>query len=212
MNIAIIGAGNMGSAFAHRLSASGHQVTIASKKAEHAKEVAEKMGAGIRAVPLANAAQNADIIIAATPYDQQVDGLRSAGQVAGKTVIDISNPLKPDMSGLALGHTTSAAEEIAKALPGSKVVKAFNTIFAQVLNDGADFGNSSPRATVFYAGDDDGAKKTVRTLIESMGFEATDAGPLLNARYLEPMGMLNIWFGYVAKRGTKIAPTWLGKM
>jgi len=211
MNIAIIGAGNMGSAFAHRLSVSGHQVSIASKNQERAKEVAGKVGFGVRALPLANVAQNADVIIAATPYDQQVDGLRSAGQVSGKTVIDISNPLKPDMSGLALGHSTSAAEEIAKSLPGAKVVKAFNTIFAQILNEGADMGTSR-KATVFYAGDDDGAKKTIRALIESMGFEATDAGPLSNARYLEPMGMLNIWFGYVAKRGTTIAPTWLGKM
>ena len=114
------------------------------------------------------------------------------------------------MSGLAIGQTTSAAEEIAKAFSGAKVVKAFNTIFAQVLNEGADFGGGR-RAAVFYAGDDEEAKRSVRTLIESMGFEATDAGPLRNARYLEPMGMLNIWFGYMAKRGNGIAPTWISR-
>ncbi|HJU04762.1 MAG TPA: NADPH-dependent F420 reductase [Nitrospiraceae bacterium] len=208
MKVAILGSGNMGSAFARRLSASGHDVTIASKKPEHAQEVAGKVSA--RAVPLANLAQDADIIIAATPYEQQVNGLRSVGKVSGKTVIEISNPLKPDYSGLVVGHTTSAAEEIAKALPGTKVIKAFNTIFAQVLNDGADFGGSR-RAAVFYAGDDEAAKESVRALIESMNFEATDAGPLHNARYLEPMGMLNIWFGYMAKRGTDIAPAWLSR-
>jgi predicted dinucleotide-binding enzyme len=90
------------------------------------------------------------------------------------------------------------------------VVKAFNTIFAQVLNEGADFG-AGRRAAVFYAGDDERAKQSVRTLIESMGFEATDAGPLQNARHLEPLGMLNIWFGYTAKRGTGIAPTWISR-
>jgi NADPH-dependent F420 reductase len=208
MKISIIGSGNMGSAFARRVSASGHEVTIASKRMEHAKEAASKVGAGVRAVPLDNSAQDADIIIAATPYDQQANGLRSAGRLSGKTIIDISNPLKSDYSGLVLGHTTSAAEEIAKALPEAKVIKAFNTIFAQVLSEGADFGGGR-RAAAFYAGDDERAKQSVRILIESMGFEATDAGPLQNARYLEPMGMLNIWFGYTAQRGTGIAPTWL---
>ena len=86
MKVAILGSGNMGSAFARRLSASGHDVTIASKKPEHAQEVADKVSA--RAVPLANLAQDADIIIAATPYEQQVNGLRSVGKVSGKTVIE----------------------------------------------------------------------------------------------------------------------------
>lgn len=210
MQIAIIGSGNMGSAFARRVSAAGHDVTIASKNVEHAKEAARTIGARVRAMPLSDVAQAAEIIIAATPYDQQVEALRPAGTLTGKTIIDISNPLKPDMSGLAIGQTTSAAEEIAKALSGAKIVKAFNTIFAQVLNEGGDFG-AGHRAAVFYAGDDEGAKQSVRTLIESMGFEATDAGPLHNARYLEPMGMLNIWFGYMAKRGTAIAPTWISR-
>jgi 8-hydroxy-5-deazaflavin:NADPH oxidoreductase len=210
MKIAIIGSGNMGSAFARRLSGSGHDVTIGSKNSEHAKEAARKVGARVQAVPLNNLAQAAEIIIAATPYDQQAEALRSVGNITGKRIIEISNPLKADMSGLAIGQTTSAAEEIAKAFSGAKVVKAFNTIFAQVLNEGADFGGGR-RAAVFYAGDDEEAKQSVRTLIESMGFEATDAGPLRNARYLEPMGMLNIWFGYMAKRGNGIAPTWISR-
>lgn len=118
-------------------------------------------------------------------------------------VIEISNPLKPDMSGLAIGHTTSAAEEIAGGTPGAKVVKAFNTVFAHVLG-GQD--TAAEQVQVFYAGEDDAAKASVRSLIESMGFEPIDAGPLSNARYLEPLGMLNIYLGYVAKMGTDIAP------
>jgi 8-hydroxy-5-deazaflavin:NADPH oxidoreductase len=210
MKVAIIGSGKMGSALARRVSASGHDVTIGSKNFEHAKEAARTIGARVQAMPLNNVAQGAEIIVAATPYDQQAEALRSAGDLAGKNIIDISNPLKADMSGLAIGQTTSAAEEIAKTIAGAKVVKAFNTIFAHVLNEGADFG-AGRRAAVFYAGDDERAKQSVRTLIESMGFEATDAGPLHNARYLEPMGMLNIWFGYMAKRGTAIAPTWISR-
>jgi 8-hydroxy-5-deazaflavin:NADPH oxidoreductase len=84
-------------------------------------------------------------------------------------------------------------------------VKAFNTVFAQVL--GAAAGGS--RAQVLYAGDEAGANAAVSALIESVGFEAVDAGPLANARLLEPLGMLNIYLGYAGGRGTGIAPTWV---
>lgn len=205
MRVGIIGAGNMGSAFARRLSAAGHDVFIASRDAEDAENVAATVGAGVRAVPQQQLAESVDLLVAAVPHPRQADALHASGRLEGKTVVEISNPLTPDMSGLAIGHTTSAAEEVAKAAPGAKVVKAFNTVFAQVL---AERPSSAGAATVqvFYAGDDAAAKRTVRSLIESMGFEPADAGPLSNARYLEPLGMLNIYFGYVAKMGTDIAP------
>ena len=205
MRVGIIGAGNMGSAFARRLSAAGYDVLIASRDAEDARNVAGALGGAVRAVPQHQLAEGADLLIAATYYPSQVDALRASGRLEGKTVVEISNPLKPDMSGLAIGHTTSAAEEVAKALPGARVVKAFNTVFAQVLAGPATGGGGGAAVQVFYAGDDEGAKRTVRSLIESMGFEPVDAGPLSNARYLEPMGMLNIYLGYVAKMGTDIA-------
>jgi predicted dinucleotide-binding enzyme len=203
MKIGIIGAGNMGSAFARRLGAAGHDVFITSRDIDDAKKVATSVGSKVRAVPLQQLAESVDVVIAATPFPNQVDALRASGNLDGKTVVEISNPLKPDMSGLSVGHTTSAAEEVAKGAPGAKVVKAFNTIFAQVL---ADQATGAGKVQVFYAGDDDGAKKTVRSLIESMGFDAIDAGPLGNARLLEPVGMLNIYLGYGAKMGTDIAP------
>ena len=203
MRVGIIGAGNMGSAFARRLTSAGHDVVIASRDLADAKELAGSVGSRARAVPLPQLAEGVEVLIAATPYQQQADALRASGRLDGKAVIEISNPLTPDMSGLVVGHTTSAAEEVAKAVPGAKVVKAFNTIFAHVLADGQASG---ARAQVFYAGDDAAAKNTVRALIESTGFEPLDAGPLSNARYLEPLGMLNIYLGYVAKMGTDIAP------
>ena len=85
MKIAIIGSGNMGSAFARRLSASGHDVTIGSKNSEHAKEAARKVGARVQAVPLNNLAQAAEIIIAATPYDQQAESLAKRGEYRRQT-------------------------------------------------------------------------------------------------------------------------------
>jgi predicted dinucleotide-binding enzyme len=205
MRIGIIGAGNMGSAFARRLSSAGHDVFIASRDVEDARKVATAAGDRVRAVPLPQLAGSADVLIAATYFPSQVDALRASGSLDGKTVVEISNPLKPDMSGLAVGLTTSAAEEVAKAVPGAKVVKAFNTIFAQVLADRPARAGGA-KVQVLYAGDDDAAKGAVRSLIESMGFEPLDAGPLSNARYLEPVGMLNIYLAYVAKMGTDIAP------
>jgi NADPH-dependent F420 reductase len=205
MKVGIIGAGNMGSAFARRLSAAGHDVFIASRDIEDARKVATSVGANVRAVPQQQLADSADVVIAATPYQQQADALRASGSLDGKAVIEISNPLKPDMSGLAVGFTTSAAEEVAKTVRGARIVKAFNTVFAQVLGDWPA-STGAAKVQVLYAGDDDAAKGTVRSLIESMGFEPLDVGPLSNARYLEPVGMLNIYLGYVAKMGTDIAP------
>jgi 8-hydroxy-5-deazaflavin:NADPH oxidoreductase len=205
MRIGIIGAGHMGSAFAKRLSATNHEVCITSRNLDEANSVASSVGGNVRAVPQQQLASNADVLIAATPFPEQAEAIRATGSIEGKTVIEISNPLKHDMSGLAIGHSTSAAEEVAKALPNAKIVKAFNTIFAQVLTDAPKSG--STKVQVFYAGDDAGAKGSARSLIESMGFEPIDAGPLTNARLLEPLGMLNIYFGYVAKMGTDVAPS-----
>lgn len=122
-------------------------------------------------------------------------------------MIDISNPVAADFSGLVVGHTSSAAEEIAKALPGIKLVKAFNTVLAQVFSEGIEI--SGQRVQVFIAGDDSEAKLKVSGLAESRGFSPVDAGPLSNARNLEPLAMQNIWFAYMASQGTGIAPVWL---
>ncbi len=204
MKIGIIGSGNMGSGLARRITLAGHDVFMTARDLNDAEKTAQQIGPRVKVVSPAEIAKGVDVLIAATPAGEQVNALKSCGDLKGKVVIDIANPLNPDMSGLSVGLTTSFAEELAKAFPGVKIVKAFNTVFAQVLNEGPDFGKGL-RASAFYCGDDEAARKTVHQLIVSMGFDAVDAGPLANARYLEPMGMLNIWFGYMGKRGTGIA-------
>jgi len=208
MNILVIGAGNMGSAFVKQLHAAGHPVSVTSRDAARAAALAAQYP-GVKAVPAAGAAEGRDVIVLATGYGDAVGALQALGNLAGKVVVDITNPLTADYMGLSLGHSSSAAEEIAKAVPGALVVKAFNTLFAQVLGQGAKLADGN-RATVFYAGDQDSAKQTVRALAESMGFATADAGGLKNARYLEPLAGLNIYFGYGAGRGTGIAPAWVG--
>ena len=209
MKVTIIGSGNMAAAFTKQLSAAGHQVRVTGRNIDKVTELVRQYP-GVERIDPAAAAKDADAIIVATPYEAAVDALRSLGDLDGKVVIDITNPLTPDYMGLTIGHDTSAAEQIAKAIPGAEVVKGFNTLFAQVLAAGADFGDDR-KATVFVASDSDRAKQTAKTLAESLGFETLDAGPLKNARYLEPLAGLNIYFGYGAGLGTTVAPTWLRK-
>ena len=208
MKVLVIGAGNMGSGFVKQLTAAGHSVSVTARDAAKAASVAAQYP-NVKAVPAAAAAEGQDLVILATGYGDAVTALQSVGNLQGKVVVDITNPLTADYMGLTLGHSTSAAEEIAKAIPGALVVKAFNTVLAQVLGQGSALADGS-KVTVFYAGDDVSAKTTVKTLAESLGFAAVDAGGLNNARYLEPVAGLNIYFAYGAGRGTAIAPAWQG--
>jgi NADPH-dependent F420 reductase len=205
MKVTIVGAGNMGFALASQLTRAGHRVTVTSRNPEKGREVARTVGATFEDKA---SAKDVDVVIVATGYGDAVEALRNVGDLEGKVVVDITNPLTPDYMGLAIGHDTSAAEEIQKAFPAAKVVKAFNTVFAQVLGDGPALAGAT--VPVFYAGNDPEAKETVAALIRSIGFTAVDAGGLPNARYLEPVAGLNIYLGYGAGRGTAIAPAWIG--
>jgi len=209
MNITLIGTGNMGSALAKQLTSAGHAVRITARDPAKAQALVAANPGAVAVAP-ADALAGSDVVIVATGYADAVPALRSLGSLAGKIVIDITNPLTADFMGLTLGHDTSAAEEIAKALPEAEVVKAFNTLFAQVLTDGPQFADGQV-APVFFAGDSERAKQTAKALIESLGFTPVDAGPLKNARYLEPLAGLNIYLGYGAGLGTSIAPTWISK-
>jgi predicted dinucleotide-binding enzyme len=209
MKITVLGAGNMGSAFVKQLSRAGHQVSVTARDGAKAAQVAAA-NPGATAVPLAGAAAQADAVVLATGYTDAVAALRSLGDLNGKVVIDITNPLTADYMGLTLGHDTSAAEQIAAAVPGAQVVKAFNTVFAQVLAEGPDFG-AGRTVSVFVASDSADAKAAATAIAKSIGFEVVDAGGLKNARYLEPLAGLNIYLGYGAGLGTAIAPTWIRK-
>lgn len=209
MSIAIIGTGGIGAGLASVLAKAGQDVIVTDRKGgiEAASKLAAT-GLTVRAAEVRPAVAAADVVILAVPYGAAA-GLAEVADFAGKVVIDVTNPVKADFSGLQLGHTTSAAEEIAKALPGAKVVKAFNTVFAQVYDQDLAFG-ASPVQT-FVAADDAGAKATVLALAGEAGFDARDAGPLSNARYIEPLAYLNIQFGYMLGQGTQIAPVWLSR-
>ena len=209
MKITVIGTGNMGSAFAKQLSSAGHSVRITGRDIEKAHVLAAQF-ANVSAFPAAEALGDSDIVVLATAYTDAAAALQSLGDLTGKVVIDITNPLSADYMSLTIGHVTSASEEIAKAVPQAHVVKAFNTLFAQVLADGPTFSDDQ-RGSVFVASDSERAKQTATALAQSLGWNTVNAGGLINARYLEPLAGLNIYLGYGAGLGTSIAPAWLNK-
>ena len=188
MNIAIIGSGNVGRALATSAIRSGHTVTVSSASGDTAKKLAEETGAKAAASNRA-AAEGAELVVLAVPYTAMVDVLDDLGPaLAGKIVVDATNPLKADYSGLAV-EGTSGAEEIQARLPESRVVKAFNTQFASRQTDPRIAGLS---VDGFVAGDDEEAKAVVLGLVNGIGFNPIDAGPLAMSRALEAMAFLNI--------------------
>lgn len=130
----------------------------------------------ISAISIADAVAKADIVFLAFPYDAAASVIEAAGDLAGKVVVDLTNPMKADYSGLAIGFTTSAAEEIARLAPQAKVVKGFNTLFASVLKNGGKAAGTP--ATVLLAGDDAEAVAKVEALVKAAGLKAIIAGPL----------------------------------
>ncbi|HEY0286152.1 MAG TPA: NAD(P)-binding domain-containing protein [Pseudomonas sp.] len=209
MKITVVGTGNMGSAFAKQLSAAGHIVRITGRDIGKANTLAAQFE-NVSAYPAAEALGDSEVVVVATAYEDAAKALQGLGDLAGKVVIDITNPLSADYMSLTIGHVTSASEEIARAVPQAHVVKAFNTLFAQVLADGPTFANDQT-GSVFVASDNERAKQTAIALARSLGWNTVDAGALVNARYLEPLAGFNIYLGYGAGLGTSIAPVWLNK-
>jgi hypothetical protein len=185
MQIAIIGAGNVGRALAGSFTRAGHDVTVSATHPEHARETAIEAGASAAATN-ADAVSNADVVVLAVPltaFDELATEIGDA--LAGKVVVDVSNRPTPSADGPA----TSIAEELQGKLPRASVVKAFNTSFASRQAEPKVNGIA---ADGFVAGDDASAKKTVLDVVESIGFRPVDAGSLAAARTLEGMAWLNI--------------------
>ena len=188
-SISIIGLGNMASALADRALAGGNTVELIGRDPAKANELAGSLDGA--AVAPAGTAPTGDIVILAVPYANAAEAVSEYGDaLQGKIVIDITNPVTPDITGLVTPDGSSGAQEIAKAAPaGAHVVKAFNTLFANVLAAGPAEGRP---LDVFIAGDDAQAKAQVSVFIESMGLRPFDAGPLPMAQALENAGLLEM--------------------
>jgi len=194
--ISIIGSGKMAAAIAGRTAKAGHTVEVISRTVANAQALADQLGAGATTGTY-GAAPAGDIVILAVPYAGAAAAVADFGSTLdGKVIIDIANPVAPDLSGLVTPHGSSGAQETANGLPaGAHVVKAFNTIFGHVLAKGG-------RLDAFIAADDAEAKKRVSAFLESLGLRPFDVGGLHMAQTLEALGLMMIG---LAKNG---AGTW----
>lgn len=195
MRIAIIGAGKVGTAVGQGWAAAGHQVRYGVRQPNDAKYAA--LGREHLASP-GDAAAWAEVVVLSTPWNVTIDTVRSLGGLAGKIVLDCTNPLTMGADGLSLafGHSTSAGEQVAEAAAGAAVFKTLNQTGADNM---AAVKSFSPAPVMFAAGDDAARKPVVLTLLRDLGFDAVDGGPLRNARLLEAYAML--WIDQAMKRG-----------
>jgi len=166
------------------------------------KQLVARAGGKASAATPADVARDNEVLLLSTPWPAAREVLASLGDFTGKTLIDLTNALQPNLQGLELANTTSAGEKVAAWAAGAKVVKAFNTVGFNIMENPA-FG--SDKAVMFYCGDDPGAKETVRQLTEELGFDAVEAGPLKQARVLEPFALLWISLAYGCGYGREIA-------
>jgi NADPH-dependent F420 reductase len=188
MQIAIVGSGNVGKALASSFTRAGHGVTLTASNPDHARAAATQTGAKA-ADSNQQAIGAAEVVVLAVPYPAVDAVLAEAGDVlAGKVLIDTTNRVDPADPGSVLDGT-SAAEQIQARVQGARVVKAFNTAFAARQADPVVEGVALDG---YLAGDDEGAKQTVAELVGSIGFRPVDVGPLVMARALEALALLNI--------------------
>jgi 8-hydroxy-5-deazaflavin:NADPH oxidoreductase len=204
MKIAIIGAGNVGGTLGKGWAKRGHEVIFGVRDAADPKlkELLAAAGGKARAAAVKNAAASAEVVTLTVPWNAAQDALKNVGDLGGKILLDCTNPLKPDLSGLTHGHTTSGGEQVAAWAPGARVVKIFNTTGA------ANMGNPvypEGASMMLYCGDDLPAKTIAAQLAGDLGFEAFDAGPLAEARLLEPFALVWIHLAVFQKMGTGFA-------
>ena len=189
MKVAVIGTGNVGSAIGGTLARAGHEVVFAARDRDEVRQVAEDLGAKAADSP-AEAVTGADVAILAVPWGAVEDVTDEIRESLNDTVVvDVTNPLTPDYSGLATTGGLSAAERVADRLPRARVVKALNTLFGSVQADPDALGTT---VDAFYATDDPTARTRIAELLSSIGFRPVNVGGLAAARELEALAFLNI--------------------
>jgi hypothetical protein len=202
MHIAIVGMGNVGGALGRRWSESGHQVTFGARNPADPKTQAAARDTGAAVETIREAAAGAEVVVLAVPWQAAQDAVRTAGDLRGKVLLDCTNPLTADLSGLEVGTQTSGGEIVARAAPGARVVKIFNTTGAGNM---ANSNYGGQKTTMLYAGDDAQAKVVAARLAADIGFDPVDLGPLTAARLLEPFALVWITLAFRGGLGMDFA-------
>ena len=188
--VAVIGTGRVGGALGPRFAELGYTMIYGSRDHSQPKveELVARTGGNATASTQREAAAEADIVVLAVPWSAAEQVIKSIGPLDGKIIIDVTNALRMGSDGyMEKAVPTSGAELIQSWAPGASVVKAFNSMSYLVMANPSVAGGP---VTVPLAGDDKGAKQKVREMVEAMGFETEDVGPLRNARHLEGMAVL----------------------
>jgi predicted dinucleotide-binding enzyme len=196
MKIAVIGTGSVGGTLGRRWAELGHAVSFGVRDTANAdaKALVARIKGNARLASVHDAAADAEVVVLATPYQANAAAIAAAGNLAGKILIDVTNPLGAGLT-LAVGFDTSGAEQVAKLAPGARVFKAMNQVGFEVMAN-PTFAAGKP--VMFVAGDDAAGKQVVLGLVAELGFEAIDAGELAIARLLEPHAML--WIHLMVRR------------
>ena len=206
MRIGILGSGLMGAKLGTIFARAGHDVVFSyARSGDKLKRLAKKAGGKARAGTPREAAQDADAVLLAVHWLRFDEVLAQAGDLSGKVVITCSMPMNEDDTGLAVARTSSGAEELAKKIPGARVVAAFGTVPSEVFFGVYGARRRAKRPSLVYYGDDRKAKKVAAGLIRDAGFDPVDAGPLRIARYAEPFTMLIAQLAYEGKGGPQLA-------
>ena len=192
MNIGVIGSGNVGRTLGGAFSKAGHTVVYG------VRDPAATPGGK----SLQTTIDSSDLILIALPFAVTIDVLAGLEGFAGKVILDATNPIKPDFSGIYTIDGLSAGETIAHTLPGAHVVKAFNTVGFNIMHD-PEFPDGKP--SMLIAGDDASAKATVSELANGIGFQAEDAGPITQSGLLENLAWLWITMAVKFGHGREIA-------
>ncbi len=198
--IAVIGTGNVGPSLGYAFGGVGHEVIYGARSPDSdAARAAVAKTPGGSVMPIAEAAARAEVVVLAVPWEAIPSTVEQLGDVTGRVVVDATNPLKADLSGLSVSGDTSAGEQVAAMLPGARVVKAFNTTGAGNL---ASASYPDGPLVMLICGDDPDAKASVADIAQSIGFEALDAGGIEVSRRLEAFAMLWIGLAYGRQQGT----------
>jgi predicted dinucleotide-binding enzyme len=197
MNIGIIGSGNVGGTLGKRWAKNGHGVFYATRdpQSDSMRRLLAESGSSSKAGSVGEVVGASDVLLVATPWPATRQQLVAAGNFRNKVLIDATNPLADDLSGLECGNTTSGGEQVAGWAKNARVVKALNTVGSNIMEN----PQFTQPVALFYCGDDYEAKKTAAELIRELGFDPLDAGPLSQARLLEPMALL--WISLALRYG-----------
>jgi hypothetical protein len=206
MRVGILGSGLMGGKLGTIFARAGHEVVFSYARSEQKlKKLARDAKGKARAGTPREAVQEADAVLLAVHWSRMDDVLKQAGDLSGKVIVTCSLPMDTDNSKLIVANTSSGAEELAKMLPKTRVVSAFNTVPSEVLFGVFEAQHKAIQPSLLYCGDNQSAKDVAAELIRDVGFDPVDAGPLRIARYTEPFALLVAQLAYDSEGGPELA-------